>query len=262
MTPETNLGDLVERAATRSKKVRRRIWVFSLVPVALAAALLVLTVSRIQTASTELDVVQQELAASQSALQETQSELEGVLADVEAAEERHEAARREVDLLRREKTEMEELLDSLRHDLEQATDWRRFEYEGSVYNILKFQGGPEVEALSMVLNLRDQGAFFALGRASLEEGFDSPSLAAFVLEELGLLPDDSTGSARYRLADELSVTKKPQDGDLVVYEFGYTMFYYSASGRTGDFVVGMTPLGILALRPDFAPVQRYLRVEY
>ncbi len=37
------------------------------------------------------------------------------------------------------------------------------------------------------------------------------------------------------------------------------MFYFTAPE---EFVVGMTPVGILTLRPDFAPILGYLKVAY
>ena len=38
------------------------------------------------------------------------------------------------------------------------------------------------------------------------------------------------------------------------------MFYFEQSGE--PYVIGMTPLGIIAQRPDFAKVLGYLHVPY
>jgi hypothetical protein len=54
---------------------------------------------------------------------------------------------------------------------------------------------------------------------------------------------------------------KPLVGDVVFYQAGYTMFYYEYRGGS-PFVIGMTPLGVLALKPDFAPVISYGAVDY
>jgi hypothetical protein len=41
----------------------------------------------------------------------------------------------------------------------------------------------------------------------------------------------------------------PQNGDIITYRAGYTMFYFNVEGKR--FVIGMTPEGILSLDPQF-----------
>jgi hypothetical protein len=70
-----------------------------------------------------------------------------------------------------------------------------------------------------------------------------------VLQNLGLRP-----------ASELpSDSSDPRPGDLVVYQSGYTMFFFRDPADV-EFVVGMTPFGVTALLYDFGlPVQRVIR---
>ena len=48
----------------------------------------------------------------------------------------------------------------------------------------------------------------------------------------------------------------PTVGSVVFYKTGYTMFYFLDTYQK-PFVIGMTPLGIASLEPDFAEVTGY-----
>lgn len=89
-----------------------------------------------------------------------------------------------------------------------------------------------------------------LGGSSPEEGYDSPGFARAMLYEAGLKP-----------LHELRLVDEPENGDVVVYETGYTMFFFRNFDLGPDFVVGMTPFGIMALRDDFANVKSIHRIE-
>lgn len=54
--------------------------------------------------------------------------------------------------------------------------------------------------------------------------------------------------------------RRPHTGDLAFYPSGYALFYFE-DPHGGPFVLGMTPFGITALKPDFATVLRYGRVR-
>lgn len=77
-------------------------------------------------------------------------------------------------------------------------------------------------------------------------GYNSPAFAAGVLDRLHL-PNN--------LAALPMRNGAPHPGDLVRYGGGgYTMFYFRDSSKAGtqrDFVVGMTPFGVIALDMDF-----------
>ncbi len=98
------------------------------------------------------------------------------------------------------------------------------------------------------------------GGASLKEGFDSPSFAAYLLVQRDLISTPLT-EARYILPQLLERAARPQPGDLVFYKPGYVMFYFlDPSGK--PFVIGMTPDGVLALQLNFAEIDSYGRIQY
>ena len=90
------------------------------------------------------------------------------------------------------------------------------------------------------------------GGSSIEEGFNSPAFASFVVHETTKL----TGVylSQGELMRALPVRKgKPQLGDVVFYRAGYCMFYFQDESGA-YFVIGMTPRGILALDYKFSEV--------
>jgi len=107
--------------------------------------------------------------------------------------------------------------------------------------------------LKRVLDMRRAGVGWYLGGRKPEEGFDSPGFAAFVLGELLLIPRSPADRERELgtwLREQLREVPEPRNGDLVFYKSGYAMFYYDPAGDS-PFVIGMTPFGITALRPEF-----------
>jgi len=111
-----------------------------------------------------------------------------------------------------------------------------------------------------IIGMKMEGVGWKLNGYSPEEGFDSPSFAAWLLNKNELLRIEP--SQRYRLPEMLPETDNPRIGDLVFYDSGYAMFYFR--DRYGHpFCIGMTPLGIAALEINFGPkLLRYGRVNY
>jgi hypothetical protein len=96
-----------------------------------------------------------------------------------------------------------------------------------------------------------------LGGQSPEQGFDSPSFAAYVLrrlkpEALPELPatNDLVAASR-AIISSLPSTNNPGIGDLNFYPSGYALFRF-VDRRGQPFVIGMTPQGIVALDPNFS----------
>lgn len=111
-----------------------------------------------------------------------------------------------------------------------------------------------------IIGMKMEGVGWKLNGYSPEDGFDSPSFAAWLLNKNELLRIEP--SQRYRLPEMLPETDNPRIGDLVFYDSGYAMFYFR--DRYGHpFCIGMTPLGIAALEINFGPkLLRYGRVNY
>jgi cell wall-associated NlpC family hydrolase len=121
--------------------------------------------------------------------------------------------------------------------------------------------------LGTVLELRERGVFWRLGGTLPEQGFDSPSFAAYVLERHGALPSGGSHAGTEllprsrRLFESLPHVDEPRSGDLVFYPSGYVLFWF-VDQRRQPFVIGMTPSGIVALEPDFAQRIGVGRPEY
>lgn len=115
------------------------------------------------------------------------------------------------------------------------------------------------------MDLRRREVKWRLGGQSPTEGFDSPSFAAFVLRELNLPggdvhPEESLLATSRRLWERLPSVPQPSVGDLVFYPAGYVLFYF-VDQQQQPFVIGMTPFGISALKPNFARVVGYRRAR-
>ncbi len=199
----------------------------------------------LEVANIELEQRQREVATVLTELEETQQELGIAKAQLEETQ-------REVDELRTRLEEANIALDQVTEQLAQATDFQRHLSPANMLLVLK--GLPDSQQFGVLMSIVDmQGRVgWKWGGIAPEEGFDSPSFAAFVLERNGLLPAPAF-EVRYRLREVLRATSSPNVGDVVFYERGYTMFYYVDQDNQ-PFVIGMTPFGILALEPDFAPI--------
>lgn len=204
----------------------------------------------------QLNRSQQELAAANEKLKQAQQEVATLKEQVERYREDAAELQARVDKLNK-------ALDNITEELRQATNFQKYAFPGDVALALKYLDSAypqQGRLLADILEMQYAGVGWKLGGLSPEEGFDSPSFAAYVLERHDLLTVPAS-SARYRLREVLPARDQPQVGDAVFYQLGYTMFYFVDEGKR-PFVVGMTPLGILALRADFAPVLGYGEVKY
>lgn len=138
----------------------------------------------------------------------------------------------------------------------------------SEWKELSGNAGRRAVLLPAIYTLRERDVVWRVGGTSPNQGFDSPSFAIFVLEKQSLVPKGSMAQIRPDVPGELRLLRtllktesNPSVGDVVFYANGFTMFYYKdRSGR--PFVMGMTPVGILCLDPDFAQIVGYGAVPY
>ena len=118
--------------------------------------------------------------------------------------------------------------------------------------------------LNRVLELRRQRVPYSVAGQSLNEGFDSPNFAAFVLRDQNLLGDEQNADLLAnisRIWKRSQAVRQPFPGDLVFYPDGHVFFYFEDRFR-GPFVIGMTSFGILALDFKFAKALGYRRVNH
>ena len=233
---------------------------------------------KLQSSELQLASVNEQLVQAREQLAEAQEQVNGAQEELVATNEKLEQAQEEVATLEAEKeglledladlkklvSDFDKQLDTLRQTVEEGGELRQYASPDSLELLaLKYLASvypQESELLTSILDMQYAGVDWKLGGLSPEEGFDSPSFAAYVLEKHGLLMVPAS-SARYRLQEVLSARDRPRVGDVVFYELGYTMFYF-VDEQNRPFVVGMTPLGIFALEQDFAPILGYGEVKY
>jgi len=295
---EDQLQSILQEVTNRERVARRRAAIYSTVPIVVAGVLILIIGWRIQLADQELALTdehlqgtQQELASvniqlakaeeqvklSQEVLALTEAELKQANQEVSALKEEAERYRQEAEKHRKEAEQYREEIEELRQQLDelnttltevteklhQAIDFQRELAPVDVFRDIKSIARlypPTQAGILFEIVQQYAGVDWKLGGTSPWDGFDSPSFVAYVLDDHGLLPVP-VSEARYRLRDILPARDGPRVGDIVFYELGYTMFYYEGEGQQ-PFVIGMTPLGILALKPDFAAIVGYGEVSY
>lgn len=236
---ERTFEDLLGRIERREQIARRRSIFYSLVPIAMAAILLAYTSYRIQSATTQVQDLENQAAKHREQVAELRSQI----------------------------TSLERQLKETEARLEEATDLSRYVHPIDLVDmkIIYSRYPREARILTQIWFLRDRGVRWRLGGQSPAEGFDSPSFAAFILRELNLpggdvRPGESILATSRRLLERLPPTSRPRVGDLVFYPGGYALFYF-VDRREQPFVIGMTPSGITALKPDFARAEAFRRVS-
>ena len=253
---EKQLQSLIQRAELRERTARKRAIVYSLVPILLAATLLWFTRYRIIQYQKEAAQYQEEAVTYKNQAAEYQVVAAGY--KNQAAEYQKEAAG-----YKKQVAELKQSLDEIEKRLRQSTKFARHirKVDWRMAKLLYSRYPRQAELFNAIRSMRDEGIGWELGGKSPEEGFDSPSFAAYVLAEMNLL--EVPFSARYRLRELIKETKHPEVGDLIFYETGYTMFYFHFKGYGRPFCVGMTPAGIVALEIEFGPrLLGYGKVRY
>lgn len=243
-TGERAFESLLAKIEHREHIARRRAILYSLAPIAMAVILLAYTGYRVQQGATQV-----------RELNEQTSRLRGQVVQLE----------REIGTVRATLADTERKLADAEKRLKDATDFGQHIHPIDFVDVkVLFSRHPrEARMLELILSMRQQGVTWRLGGQSPAEGFDSPSFAAFILRSLQLpggeiRPGETILSTSRRLWERLPAASPPRVGDLAFYPGGYVLFYFTDQ-RQRPFVVGMTPFGITALEPDFAPVVGYRR---
>jgi hypothetical protein len=99
--------------------------------------------------------------------------------------------------------------------------------------------GKSVDILVRAMQDASRGIKFGAGETDAA-GYTSPGYAAHLLASAGVTGPINSLPARQGT---------PRNGDIFIYAGNYTMFYYRIQNK--EFVIGMTPLGVLALDPAF-----------
>src|SRR5262245_5778537 len=261
LTPGDQLPGLLERIERREKSARSRGVLVSLLPVVLTVVMLGYTASSIRNAQKQIDALRTEASTYTTQIDTLKENAESYKSQSQSLQGDTESYKNQVTDLQAQLAEAQKTI-SEAVNLSRAL--RTIDYANGKELASHFAGSESL--LLDVLDLRQRRIKWKPGGQSLQEGFDSPSFAMYILKKksasgIELRPGESLSDASRSLYDKLPPTTQPRTGDLVFYPAGYAMFYF-ADPREGPFVLGMTPLGITALKSDFAKPVGYRQVTW
>lgn len=234
LTSEPKFEELLARIERREATSRRRTVLLSIIPVAIAAVVLGGMTLGVRTLSQRSEALRVEADRSRKAAGDAQEEVK----------------------------KLQQRVDDLQEQLRRTTDVARFRHDIDFVDLkmIASRYPAPARALELILALRERRVGWRLGGRSPEEGFDSPSFATYVLRQRAptspapVITGTDLIAASRALMQTLPRTDTPGVGDLVFYPAGYALFRFE-DARGQPFVIGMTPQGIVALKPEFsAPV--------
>lgn len=278
MSYEDELQSVLERVNKRSATTQRRALIYTLIPILVGAALIAATWQQVGKATEELNKTEAKLVNSQesllvsekkntelqSSLAETTTTLEALQSQVKDLETRIETSTLDIqrlesdrELLEAQKSELVAQVEDLSAQVEESGVLRNKFFEGDVLVVLKDMSADfpaQTELLEEILKRQapDSGTSWLAGGIG-PFVFDSPGFAAFLLVERGLISGKAE-DLHYNLLNTLPPTDTPENGDVVFYKGGYTMFFFQDPYTQENFVIGMTTFGIVSMKYDFAPM--------
>jgi len=261
LNPGDQLPALLERIERREKSARVLAIVYSLAPVALTVVLLSYTSASVRNAQKQIDALKTEATTYTTQIDTLKKSSEGYKSQSQSAQGDAENYKGQVAELQAQLADSQKAL-SEAVNLSRAV--RTLDYANAKEFASRFPGS---ESLVMdLLDLRQRRIKWKHGGQTIQEGFDSPTFALYILKQkrasgIEVRPGDSLSDASHSLYDKLPPTNQPHNGDLVFFPAGYAMFYFM-DPREGPFVLGMTPFGIAALKPDFAKPVGYRQVQW
>ena len=267
-----NFDELINRLEAKERAGWRSSLLWTLVPALLAFAFLGYATLRLSEANREVAVLQAQVEERRAEVVSLRDEAADQRQRADQARTEAERQRTEAERLQRQVAErsarietMEAEIGTLREKLQETLELSRFEHPVDMVDMKMFYSRYPKAArmLDRILDLRNAGVSWHLGGESPDKGFDSPGFAAYVLREFDLLPikpGESLLAASRQLANRLETTSQPEVGDISLYPAGYVLFRFEDRNRR-PYVIGMTPLGIVALEPDFAKVVGHRRIQ-
>jgi hypothetical protein len=247
-TDQALLDNLEKDIARRERRGLILTIVIALSSVAAAAAFLLFTYYKLSEASSQLDSIRAEMASRQQQLASVTKAKEDAETALDHARTQIEEAKKESDRLKIQLTESNQKLLQLESQIRESADLVQFLHPidfadaKNLYNTSPKLG----DLLAEILQLKDRNLHFSFAN-NPQDGFTSPGFAGYILQKLRRLPQGMPPDAALRT---LPAAAEPQLGDIVQYETGFALFYLK-DHRNQPFVIGMTPKGIAALKPDF-----------
>jgi hypothetical protein len=258
--PGGELPVLLERIERREQSARRRTLLYSLLPVTLTVVLLGYTATTVQTATRQVDSLKTEATTYTTRIDTSKKDAESSKAQAQSLQTELENYKNQVTELQTQLTETQKALSDAA-SLSRAV--RPIDSANAKELAARFPGSESL--LLGLLDLRQRRIKFKAGGQSLQEGLDSAGFAMYMLRQKRaagseLRPGETLADASRELYNRLPTTSQPRTGDLVFYPSGYAMFYFE-DRQEGSFALGMTPLGISALKSDFAKPVGYRQVQ-
>jgi hypothetical protein len=282
---DEQLQKLVEQAEQRERRARRNALLYTLIPILVVIGLLWFTGWQVQKASQELADSQAALARTTQTLSAAEFALRKAQDDLGTAETNYAAVNQRLaensriltdtlatvtqvsdDLtdLNTDYDKKKQELNDLQNEVNEINNWletfpvlskeyKSNYYTGDILELRKFT--EELNLRPGVLDLFDRiianlDVPWKINGRSFEEGMNSPTYAAMLL---GLISQPVSLSIDQETLKQLLplLNEQPQIGDVVYYGAGMTCFYFE--DFTGQrVVIGMSPVGVVALNYDFA----------
>jgi hypothetical protein len=213
--------------------------------------------TRLAATYRQLTETEQALATAKQQLDQAGQDLAAVTAQKQAADAALSAAQAEIARLsdtklqlQKEVTELNEQADNAVKQVQQSTEYKQhlhpldWTMAKELYSVSDRVAGLLEAILSYSKQGSDKPLKFSLAN-DLEKGFTSPGFARFILQK--------QAGEQAELSSLPVQTGAPQNGDIIRYDGGYAMFYFENPYSHDNFVVGMTPLGIVAVDRKFGP---------
>lgn len=266
-TSPEQLESLNKNIEQYEQKARRRAWLFTIIPFLFGIVLLGYTVWQLQNygqqlveVQVKLDKTSNELSTTTLALQDTKSQLEQANTDLSTVQNKLDTTSKELENTQTELNRIKIELEEANQALKDANVFLANSYSIDPYDeknsLSNFPYQADVLYYIQQLQLSNVG--WNLNGFSESEGFNSPNFAVYVLQHFGYVSGNYNADSRpWQILEPVT---EPSIGDIVYYEGGYSMFYFEINGE--QFVIGMTPLGIIAQRINFASILGYLHVPY
>jgi hypothetical protein len=205
---------------------------------------------RVKEANTQAARATERVTAAEAARTKTEAELKAAQEALKSAADQAAAAAAQAAKLQQQITDLEAKLAESQKALADAIDLQKHVYKFN-WDELKMMSAESSGAAYLLEKLMSQKDRVHWGMSNTQAGgYNSPGFATLILQQLNRLPAGRSVSELPR-ADG-----PPHLGDVVMYASGYAMFFFRDHTREKkEFVIGMTPRGVLALNYDFGSRQ-------
>lgn len=238
-TEPRSVDELLAKLSAKERAARRRAVAYTIIPIILGGAVVWAAAARVRALLKQVDAESAQVHKLDDQLAQAQQELAATKNQLRETTDLLDAARRQL-------AQTKQQLDAVEKQLRETANLFRSAHPidpTDLKAILVNNPGAAGTLIQEVLRL--QKTNWNLTGGTPEEGLNSPAFANYVLRRAGLgAPPGHVDS--------------PRPGDIVRYSAGTTMFYFiDAHGK--PFVIGMTPVGVVALDVQFAQPIEYLR---